>query len=158
MCRVAVSGGWALVLGCVHLVDEGVALATCIGIGLGVEVVDLLDGEVKAVDLGAVGVLVVVVAQPADDVDVAALAQVLRGLLGLRAEGGPLDRGGFFFALLTRSAPGVADGGEAGPRELAVAAVDVVQPDLAGQVGVALFDAYECHGDLLAREPGRASS
>jgi hypothetical protein len=127
-----------------------VPLAPRLGVGLAVQVVDLVDGEAQPVDVGAFGVLVVVVAQVADDVDVAALAQKGRGVLGLTAPGGPLDGGGLLFALLARSAVGVADGAEVGPGDLAVAAVDPVQPDGAGQVCVALFDSYECHGELLA--------
>lgn len=39
-----------------------------------------------------------------------------------------------------------------GAGQLAVVAVDVVQPDLAGQVCVALFDAYECHDETPHRK------
>jgi len=98
--------GRAGVVGRVHLGDEGVPLAPRLGIGLAVQVVDLVDGEALAVDVGAFGVLVVVVAQVADDVDVAALAQEGRGVLGLPAPGRPLDGGGLFFALLKDIAPG----------------------------------------------------
>ena len=66
----------------------------------------LIVGDITGAVDGFAVLLVVVVAQPADDVDVRALAQVLGGVLGLLAPQGPLDRGGFLLAAvaLTRLA------------------------------------------------------
>ena len=131
------------------------AVAAGFALGAAVEVVDLLGRERHAVD-GLAVLLVVVVAQPADDVDVRALAQVLGGVLGLLAPQRPLDRGGLLLALLARTAPGVADGGQHGLGDLAFAAVDEFELDGAGQVRVTLDDLNVGHGDLLVEsdQPG----
>ena len=118
-------------------------------LGLAVEVVDLFAGEAEAVDLPTLGVGVVVVAQPADDVHVRALVQVLRRVLGLTGPQRPLDRGGLFAALITVNASRVADDGDGPLGDLAVAALDVFDLDRCGQAGVALFDSYESHDVLL---------
>ena len=86
-------------LGAVATVAAGFAL------GAAVEVVDLLGRERHAVD-GLAVLLVVVVAQPADDVDVRALAQVLGGVLGLLAPQRPLDRGGLLLAAVAANRAG----------------------------------------------------
>src|SRR3990167_4234390 len=57
-------------------VRPGVASASGFGVGAAVEVVDLLGREGHAVD-GLAVLLEIVVTQPADDVDVRTLAQVL---------------------------------------------------------------------------------
>jgi predicted nucleotidyltransferase len=69
------------------------------------------DAERLNVD-GLAVLLVVVVAQAPDEVDVAALAQVLGGVLGLLAPQRPLDRGGFLLAAvaLTLNRPGIRGG------------------------------------------------
>ena len=59
----------------------------------------------------------------------AALAEVLGGVLGLLAPEGPLDRGGLLLALVARAAAAVADRGQRRLGDLAVAALDVVEPD-----------------------------
>ena len=66
---------------------------------LAVEVVKLLAGEGQRVDLCAI-LLVVVVAQPANDVDVRAFAQVLGGVDCLGTPQRPLDRGRFLGAVV----------------------------------------------------------
>jgi hypothetical protein len=81
-----------------HALGAGATVAAGFALGAAVEVVDLLGRERHAVDGFAV-LLVVVVAQPADDVDVRALAQVLGRVLGLLAPQRPLDRGGLLLAL-----------------------------------------------------------
>src|SRR5574337_1407530 len=96
------------------------------GFGLGVEVVDLLGGEGHRVDRLAVA-LVVVVLHPADHVDVAALGQVLRGVLGLLAPQGPQDRGRLLAAVVQRTLAGVADRGQRGLAHGTVAALDGMQ-------------------------------
>src|ERR1035441_9624116 len=68
------------------------AQAPRLGLGLAVEVVDLLAGEGEGVDHLSVLVLVVVVLQAPDDVDAAALAEVLGSVVGLLAPQGPQDR------------------------------------------------------------------
>ena len=83
------------------LVGAVATVAAGFALGAAVEVVDFLGRERHAVD-GLAVLLVVVVAQPADDVDVRALAQVLGGVLGLLAPQRPLDRGGLLLALPRR--------------------------------------------------------
>src|SRR5258706_15912593 len=84
--------------------------AARIGLGLAVEVVELLAGELEPVD-GAAVLVVVVVAQAPDHVHAGALAEVLGGVLGLLAPQRPLDRGRFLGPVVTRTAPRVADDG-----------------------------------------------
>src|SRR5450755_2388520 len=90
------------------------AQTTRLGLGLAVEVVDLLAGEGEAVDLLAVLVLVVVVLQAPDDVDAAALAEVLSSVVGLLAPEGPQDRGHLVFATLALADVGHDDDGALG--------------------------------------------
>jgi len=87
-----------------------------------------------------------VVAHPSDHVDVAALAQELGGVLGLHAPQRPQDRGGLLFSGLTAAPTHVADGGELGLGNGAVAAVDLFEPDIAGEMRIALDDQYMGHG------------
>jgi len=113
-----------------------------------VEVVNLLSGERHAVD-GVAVLLVAVVAQPAGDVGVRTLVQVLGGVLGLLAPQRPLDRGGLLLTRLTRTALRVADHGQHGLGDLAFAAVDECELNRAGQVRAALDDLNVCHDGLL---------
>src|SRR3982751_335049 len=85
--------------------------ASRIRIRLAVEVVDLLAREREAEHRVAGVVLVVVVAQPPDHVAVAALTQVLGGVLRLLAPEGPLDGGRLVLAALAPAPLAVADGG-----------------------------------------------
>jgi integrase len=105
---------------------------------------------------GLAVLLVVVVAQPADDVDVRALAQVLGRVLGLLAPQRPLDRGGLFLAVVAAAAPGVADRGQHRLGDLAFAAVDEFELDGPGQVRVTLDDRNVCHDDLQSKATSRA--
>jgi len=73
-----------------------------------------------------------VLAHPPDDVDVAAPAQKLGGVLGLRAPQRSQDRGGLLLAGFAAAPTHVADGGELGLGDGAVAAVDLFEPDVAG--------------------------
>jgi hypothetical protein len=120
----------------------GAAVAGSAGFALGpaVEVVNLIDGKGQPIDLDSVAVLVLVVAHAPDNIHVRAFAQVLGGVLGLLAPPRPLDRGGFFFALLAAAAAGVADGGQHRFGELALTPVDEFELDGTGQVRVALDD------------------
>jgi hypothetical protein len=126
-------------------------VAAGFALGAAVEVVDLLGRECHAVDGFAV-LLVVVVAQAADDVDVRALAQVLGGVLGLLAPQRPLDRGGFLLAAVAAAAPGVADRGQHALGNLAFAAVDEFELDGARQVRVTLEHLNVGHGHISLRE------
>jgi hypothetical protein len=127
----------------------GAAVAGSAGFALGpaVEVVNLIDGKGQPIDLDSVAVLVLVVAHAPDNVHVRALAQVLGRVLGLLAPQRPLDRGGFFFALLAAAASAVADGGQHRFGELALAPVDEFELDGTGQVRVALHDLNVGHDE-----------
>jgi hypothetical protein len=72
------------------------------------------------------------------------------GVLGLPAPQRPLDRGALFFAAVATAAPDVADRGQRGLGDLALATVDEFQADGSGQVRVALLDSNESHDVLLA--------
>src|SRR6476469_4520198 len=84
--------------------------------------------------------LVVVVLDPADDVDPASFAEVLGRGLGLLAPEGPEDRGDLFLPLGAAALPDVGDGDGGALAERAVLALDDIKPDPCGQTGVSLFD------------------
>ena len=94
---------------CVHLGHEFVPTAAGFGLHPAVQVVDLFAGEGERVDGLAAGANEARVAHVADHVDVAALAQVLSGVLSLLPPQRPLDCGGLFVAVLTAATARIAD-------------------------------------------------
>jgi hypothetical protein len=68
---------------------------------------------------------------------------------------GPQDRGRFLAAVLSGAPARVADRGQRRLADRAVAALDGVQPDTAGQVRIALFDTNESHDELLIGRTSR---
>ena len=155
---LAVAGGRCGLLAAARGRHALCALATVaagFALGAAVEVVDLHGRERHAVD-GLAVLLVVVVAQAADDVDVGALAQVLGRVLGLLAPQRPLDRGRLFLTAVAAAAPGVADRGQHALGNLAFAAVDEFELDGARQVRVTLDDLYVGHDQspCVREQPG----